>query len=389
MRNLTVNSKSRNYVWTLHLPADAQSDSSTATSWVTESFKPQIASWAEHKFSVFQLEQCPDSDRFHLQGYSELKKPTRFTWLSAHWALMASAHFEVRRGTRQQAIDYCKKEPTRVSGPWEVGEDHGQGHRSDLSNVAQEILEGRTLVDIAMAHPSSFIRYHRGIERCLGLIGPRPRVDWQIEVIVLWGDPGSGKSYTARHQYPNAYEWMPQRGQQIWWDGYQGEDTILIDEFANNFPYHYALRLLDTPGMRAETKGGTLILYPRRIVITSMASPEKWWPNQETDRYALYRRITWCYRFHGTWRERTSTCVVDFFPYPYESDPQNRARPRLWCPQPVQEESTALSNALDSSASQSSPEIRLNFDSSWEAPSAIVEEHTGSTQEFEFIDLTI
>lgn len=337
---------SRNYVWTLNLGEEIR-DVESAYSWITGTFIPSLNTAKKHKFSIFQLERAPTTGRLHLQGYSELTTMQRFTWIQNNWEHFRSVHFERRQGSREQAINYCKKEETRVRGPWEIGTNTGQGHRSDLVEIADEIRSGKELADIANNHPSSFIRYSRGIEKLVGFIGPKRKIDWEIEVIVYWGTSGSGKTTKAKNDFPDAYIWMPQRGQTVWWDGYQGEETIIIDEFANNFQYHYALRILAEPGIRVETKGGTICLYAKRIVITAMEPPQSWWSSVKENRYALYRRIHYCYRFTGNARNGTQRFEPDEFPLEFEHDPDNDKAPRKWIPLPPKpptvEEMTAIS----------------------------------------------
>ena len=42
-----------------------------------------------------------------------------------------------------------------------------------------------------------------------------------------------------------------------WWDGYEGEKEVLIDEFWKDFyKYHELLRLLDRYPCKVEKKGG-------------------------------------------------------------------------------------------------------------------------------------
>nr|WAE42894.1 MAG: replication associated protein [Cressdnaviricota sp.] len=71
------------------------------------------------KYVVCQIEKCPDTDRLHLQGYLECV-PMRFTQAQKITG-MEGAHFEKRKGSQEQAINYCKKEESREEGPWEWG----------------------------------------------------------------------------------------------------------------------------------------------------------------------------------------------------------------------------------------------------------------------------
>lgn len=70
------------------------------------------------KYVVAQLERSTEGN-LHLQGYLEISKVARYSALKKDE--LSGAHFEKRLGLQQQAIDYCKKEDTRVLGPWEFG----------------------------------------------------------------------------------------------------------------------------------------------------------------------------------------------------------------------------------------------------------------------------
>ncbi len=72
------------------------------------------------RYAIYQRERG-ESGTEHIQGYLEFNKPKRLTWLKGVPGL-ASAHCEPRRGTREQAADYCRKEETRISGPIEFGD---------------------------------------------------------------------------------------------------------------------------------------------------------------------------------------------------------------------------------------------------------------------------
>lgn len=73
------------------------------------------------QYMVYQVENCPTTKRDHIQGYLELNAQTRFLQVKAMFA-PAVVHLEGRKAKNAKpAIDYCMKEETRVSGPWEFG----------------------------------------------------------------------------------------------------------------------------------------------------------------------------------------------------------------------------------------------------------------------------
>jgi len=368
--------KQRNYCFTQYPGDDWSGSEDTADQFVRELFIPALSASPLFKFAVFQLERCPETGRLHLQGYLELTAPQRITWIKSNWSHFDTAHFEKRRGNRKQAIDYCEKEESRVRGPWRIGNDSGQGSRSDLTEIAEKIKQGEEMRSIVEQHSASFIRYSRGIERVDQLLRPRRKVDWEMEVVVLWGDPGAGKTELAKRTWPEAYRFMQQRGSTPWWNGYNGEETILIDEFANNFSYHYGLSLLGEAGMRVEVKGGDCTLYAKTIVITSMDPPTEWWPNVTKHRKALYRRLTRVYRMKGFWPD--TSMEVDL--KPLELDPNLG----LWIPSEPDDQTPP-----SSPEPASSPPLfegtwpRSDHEQDWWERSPLFENELGSTDPFE------
>lgn len=67
------------------------------------------------KYAVWQLERG-DEGTLHIQGYFEMSEQLRFPNIKQRIPFLSRAHFEPRRGTAQQATEYCEKEDTRVDG---------------------------------------------------------------------------------------------------------------------------------------------------------------------------------------------------------------------------------------------------------------------------------
>lgn len=92
------------------------------------------------RYAVWQREKCPETGKSHIQMYAEATKMlTLRQWKAAVGD--DSAHVEKRRGTRDQAIAYCKKIESRdEEAPHEFGElKTAQGRRSDLDVKKERI----------------------------------------------------------------------------------------------------------------------------------------------------------------------------------------------------------------------------------------------------------
>lgn len=148
----------------------------TSRSWCfTENENPEAllaalqAEWPptpKARFLVCQLEEG-ENHHLHLQGYVEFSTSVRLAYLKKH--LSPTAHFEKRRGTREEARDYCRKADSRVEfgGPFEFGKwtAGGRGRRNDLAEVQQALDQGHTEMAIAQEFFPDWVRYHRAFDR--------------------------------------------------------------------------------------------------------------------------------------------------------------------------------------------------------------------------------
>lgn len=223
---------------------------------------------------VWQAEVGENGTR-HLQGY--LRMPNKKS-LKGMKAVHPTAHWEIRNGTHEQAVAYCTKEATRAAGPWRFGGEPAPGRRTDLDAVHDALKEGKSLTEISDSHFSAFVKFGRGFEKWKLLHTVKNR-SWHTEVRVYWGPTGTGKSRRALHEAgPNAY-WalQPGSGQACFFDGYEGQEHVVIDEFYGWIPYAVLLKMLDRYPLMVHTKGGATNFYPKCVWITSNKNPREWY----------------------------------------------------------------------------------------------------------------
>lgn len=247
--------------------------------------------WHSVEYAVWQREKGAQGTE-HLQGYVVFDRLKRLTALKK---LGISIHWESRMGTHAQAKAYCTKADTRVDGPWEVGEepaDKEQGKRNDLLNLKRRLDEGATEAEIAK-DPETFpvwAKHHKVVARYRMLTGQQR--DWPVFTQVIWGAPGLGKTRKARDLAGPAAYWLPRpAGQVAWFDGYIGQDTIVIDEFYGWLSLDLLCRILDRYPMQVETKGGCFPLTVKKVIITSNIPPLQWYKLPPERLNALFRRL--------------------------------------------------------------------------------------------------
>lgn len=225
----------------------------------------------------------------HLQGFISLTAKKRFSWIKAQ--VHSTAHWEVARGTPQQAADYCKKDENYVEyGDLPVSR---QGQRNDLASVREILDTGGDLLAVAEADFGVYLRYERSLRSYMSM--RTPKRDWVCEVRVFWGDAGTGKTRRVHELEESNDLWVAVDNQLQWFDGYEGQPAVLFDDFVSvrNEKFGFLLQLLDRYAMRVPIKGGFVNWCPRRIYFTSNIPVEQWHNGVSTNQFAaLRRRIT-------------------------------------------------------------------------------------------------
>lgn len=107
---------------------------------------------------------------------------------------------------------------------------------------------------------------------------------------VFWGPTGLGKSFRAWNQA--GLEAFSKDPRTKFWDGYQGQECVVIDEFRGDIAVNHLLRWLDCYPVNLEIKGSSTPLRASKFWITSNLHPNQWYPDLDYETYqALERRL--------------------------------------------------------------------------------------------------
>lgn len=273
-------SRARNYCFTINNPTEEELPTNWTDEWIETN---QI------RYIVGQMERG-ESGTIHLQGYVQFKSPVGMK--TAKSKVGKRAHMEMSRGSPDEARGYCMKEDTRLSGPWEKGECMKQGQRTDLAKV-KVMIENGGLEKVFDEAPEVLLKYPRGLMMMQEIVMKRRSMRKRLElhVTVIWGESGSGKTRSVydREGFENTYALSYTDGR-VWFDGYNGQSVLLIDEFYGAIKYSYLLQLLDIYPLRLEIKGGTVWSNWTKVYFTSNSHPKDWYKGVQ-DTSALLRRI--------------------------------------------------------------------------------------------------
>lgn len=266
-------SKARNYCFTINNYTDA--DEEALKSWVTD----LLAAY------VVYGKEVGESGTPHLQGYAEFNKQFRLTELKK---LHATAHWEERKGTREQAVNYCKKDGEVI--------EHGVPKRGSLLGGSKgeknkilpymDLIKKGDIKSIAEDANCSLSVLKHVMTAAPLFETPRDR---SIPMKVNWyyGPTGTGKTRKAYYEAERLGmgDVYIKASNNKWFDGYDGERVVIFDDLRSNwFEYSFLLKLLDRYPTRVECKGGSRQWKAEVIYVTSPFKPEEMYSTmQERD----------------------------------------------------------------------------------------------------------
>ncbi len=248
--------------------------------------QPNIELPEKVRYAIYGEEICPITNNKHWQSYIELKIPMRFAAIKKLYS-DNTIHIESRIGTRDQAREYCKKDNKFTEfGKW----IKGQGHRTDLDLIVEKLKNGTKLSEIMITHPKTYCQYRNGLKDIESAItGKQIPKFRKVEVVLITGPTGCGKTKYAMEK--STYK--IQGSHLKWWQDYDGDKVICIDEYNNNIPIDEMLALLDGYKLRLNIKGThTYANWDKVFITTNLTLSELHGNAKNAHKKALMRRIT-------------------------------------------------------------------------------------------------
>lgn len=218
----------------------------------------------------------------HWQLIAYFKRTVRLRAVKSVFA--NTAHCEPSRSAAADA--YVEKEETRIEGTqFEFGTKPVRRNSAhDWEEIRSKAIEGR----ISEVPADVYIRCYSALRR-ISADHMRPEPQERM-VHVYWGPTGTGKSRRAWNEAGlDAY---PKDPLSKFWDGYSGQEHVIIDEFRGTVNISHVLRWFDRYPVIVEIKGSSVPLKARVIWITSNLHPREWYPDlDEKTLEALLRRL--------------------------------------------------------------------------------------------------
>jgi hypothetical protein len=267
---------------------------------------PELVSDVKRKLStakywVIGEEIAPSTGTPHWQGFVWFHNVVRLATLKA---ILEGVPADLRVGDDKAyaMAKYCKKDGkfeewgvSPAEGRKRMAESGAKGnaaHAAKYRKLDQLAAAGK-FKEIREDYPSEWIRCHKTLRAIrMESFNTKETLDGELQHEWLYGDSGDGKSSMARRENPDYYSKDVDHDSERWWDMYEGEPVILIEDLS---PYNIKMtdslkKWSDRYAFKAQVKGAYMQIRPKKIVVTSQYTIDEIWQDEKT-REALHRRF--------------------------------------------------------------------------------------------------
>lgn len=228
-------------------------------------------------------EICPKTNKKHKQGWIQFYNKKRRGGVKK--IIGTNKWFESCKGSEYDNNKYCSKEKDFI----QFGKFITQGARTDLEAIKKNIDNGMNRLEIMNNHFETYCKYRNGINDYIKETENKSRQKFRkIETEFVYGSTGTGKT-----RYAMKHGGFKIEGDSLnWFDGYNGEKKLIIDEYDNDVKITKLLNILDGYSLRLPIKGGFTYANWEKVIITSNLNPDQLHCNAKIKhREALFRRI--------------------------------------------------------------------------------------------------
>lgn len=268
------------------------------------------------QFLAGQLEKGEKTGRLHFQGCIHLKDKHRMSYVRRLFNMgkgEKSGKLEPQKGTNKQVLDYVHKIRTSIGKKFIFGEPSKQGKRTDIRQIMKLITDGASELEVFDSFPSQSMYMARGIQKYRELINQEKFSKFrELDIHFLSGPTGCGKTRKAYdiHGY-SPYKIFKINCNDLdgFWNGYNGQQVVVFDEFSNQIKITKLLEILDGYPFMVNIKGGFVPAQFTKVYITSNLKKDEIYPNAKPEhKKALDRRINQFYDLYPK-KDNNKICI--------------------------------------------------------------------------------
>lgn len=306
---------------------DAMSGIEQGKSYIVDRVKNYIDNSAIVKgktnvYYCFSLEVGKQGETPHLHIYFAFEN-ARFG--NSVKKVFPTAHIDYCGGGNKSVRDYVfkqgqkwegsEKEETKIDGTQyensELPGEPGQGARSDLDFIKEQIDKGKTPREILEMNPRNYF-----YEKYIGEMFYNKRcaetpIKRDINVVVHTGVAGSGKSHVLT-TLEETKLFIGADYSVALFDNYEGQEILFLDEFRGQIPYNQLLIVLDGYKMPIHARYFNKYSLWNDVHITSVIPVEEWYNNDNIrDTFEQLKRRISKIVFHIMYSKIDNTYISD------------------------------------------------------------------------------
>lgn len=239
-----------------------------------------------------------DTHTPHTHLFFCLKTPGKFSTVKKRFP---EAHIEAARGTVQENRDYVsksgkwsedEKSDTSIPGTFEESgeppEEPGQGARTDIAVIYQQIEDGLSNAEIMAANPDAAMHIGKMDKIRQDILEARYREQWRdLEVTYIFGPTATGKTrgVMEQHGYGSVYRVTDYNHP---FDRYAQEPVLCLDEFRSSLLIGDMLDYLDGYPLALPARYANRQACFEKVYIISNIDLTEQYPNVQTNEPATW-----------------------------------------------------------------------------------------------------
>jgi len=267
-------------------------------------FKEALISISPRNF-VFQLERSPLSGKYYYLGWIYFYYCRSPRWREDH-ALLRNIEYLPPRRTLADNYQLCTHPANRAMGPWEYGSLPQKEYpfirlesiTPPLSPPVKRKREGDNEEEEEDSEPS--VEKKRAIKGSLMEIRkeaglpltnfvfdfirdyklPKRENNSRTEIWFFHGEKGTGKTMSALSLAgEDCYQPIRDDLGRLWWDNYQQEKYVLLDDFSwERIPIQFLKSLGDWGPLKVDRKSSVIEFNSKIVIITTTIPFFQWYP---------------------------------------------------------------------------------------------------------------